>query len=161
MTATTLITTALLTLAPISELRGGIPFAIARDVPIGLALVGCVVLNAAVGPLVFLFLGTIHRFLNRYARYEAIVGRLIERARAKVERNVARYGYLGLALFVAIPLPITGAYTGSIGAWVLGLDPKKSYLAVLGGVVVAGIIVTIITLLGIEALSIFVKEVSP
>ena len=70
-----------------------------------------------------------------------------------------RVFYFGLMFFVAIPLPITGAYTGALGAWVLGLDPKRSYLAISAGVLISGIVVTSVTLLGIEALSVFVKVV--
>ncbi len=73
--------------------------------------------------------------------------------------KVDKYGYWGLALFVAIPLPITGAYTGTLGAWVLGMDPKKTFLAVALGALIAGIIVTVVVSLGIEAFSLFVKEV--
>lgn len=153
------ITTALLTLAPIFELRGGLPYAIAKGIPFPAAFLVCVLLNALVGPLVFLFLRTIHRGLSHIEWYEKLVGRVLDRARRKVEIKVGKYGYLGLVLFVSIPLPITGAYTGALGAWVMGLDPKRSYLAIAVGVVVAATVVSIVTLLGIEALSLFVKEV--
>ncbi|MBT3274759.1 MAG: small multi-drug export protein, partial [Spirochaetales bacterium] len=66
---------------------------------------------------------------------------------------------LGLALFVAVPLPITGAYTGTLGAWVLGMDPKKTFLAVFLGVIISATVVTIVSYLGIEALSFFTKQV--
>ena len=150
---------ALITLTPIFELRGGIPYALTQGMPVVAAFVLCVVVNAAVGPIAFLFLGTVHRWLSRFERYERLVGRLLVRARSKVEVKVGKYGYWGLALFVAIPLPVTGAYTGALGAWVLGLDPKRSYLAITLGVVIAGIVVSAVTLLGIEALSIFIKNV--
>ena len=72
---------------------------------------------------------------------------------------VERYGYLGIMLFVAIPLPITGAWTGTLGAWILGMDRRKSILAVAAGVVIAGVIVSLVVGLGIGALSIFTKSV--
>jgi uncharacterized membrane protein len=90
--------------------------------------------------------------------YRTVFERIIDRARRKIHTRVEKYGYWGVMLFVAIPLPITGAYTGTLGAWVLGLDPKKTFLAVLGGVVIAGIIVTLVSYLGIEAFSFFLKE---
>lgn len=161
MTPRTLLITAGLTLAPIFELRGGLPYALTQDVPLLAAFVLCVVLNALVGPLVFLVLRTANRWLSHLDWYQRVVGRILERARRKVQSKVDRYGYLGLALFVSIPLPITGAYTGAIGAWVLGLDPKRSYLAISLGVIIAAVVVSVVTLLGIEALSIFVKEVHP
>jgi uncharacterized membrane protein len=68
-----------------------------------------------------------------------------------------KWGWLGLTLFVAIPLPITGAWTGTLGAWILGVSKKRTMLAVSIGVVVAWVIVTTVMLLGIEALQIFIK----
>ncbi len=57
-----------------------------------------------------------------------------------------KYGFWGLALFVAVPLPLTGAYTGTILAWLLGMDWKKAFPAVGLGVIVAGVVVLLITL---------------
>jgi len=62
-------------------------------------------------------------------------------------------------VFVAIPLPITGAWTGTLGAWILGMGKRRSMLAVAAGVAIAGIIVSLVVGLGVEALSIFVKSV--
>ncbi len=151
--------TALFCLLPISELRGAIPFGMAKELPLFFLVPFCIVLNALVGPLVYVFLSTAHRMLGAFAWYRRLFEKLVARARKRVEAKVAKYGYLGVALFVAIPLPITGAYTGTLGAWVLGLDPKKTYLAVLLGVCVAAGVVTIVSFLGIEALSLFIKQV--
>jgi uncharacterized membrane protein len=71
---------------------------------------------------------------------------------------VDRYGFLGLALFVAIPLPLTGAYTGTILAWLLGTDWRKAFPAVALGVLVAGIVVLLVTLGVIEGWKIFTKD---
>jgi len=65
----------------------------------------------------------------------------------------------GIMLFVAIPLPITGAYTGTLGAWILGMSRRKTILAALGGVIISGIIVSIVATLGIQAFSFFIKEI--
>ena len=151
--------TALFCLLPIFELRGAIPYGMTQDLPLVFLIPFCIVLNALVGPIVFLFLSSVHKLLNRFPRYHALFEKIVDRARRKVHAKVEKYGYLGVALFVAIPLPITGAYTGALGAWVLGLDPKKTYLAVLLGVVIAATVVTLVTFLGIEALSLFVKQV--
>jgi uncharacterized membrane protein len=67
------------------------------------------------------------------------------------------YGLWGVLLFVGIPLPITGAWTGTLGAWVLGLNRKKSMLAVSGGVLMSATIVSLILILGKGVGSIFVK----
>lgn len=147
----------LLSILPISELRGAIPYALANKVAIPVAFIMCTLLNMLVAPAVFLFLSTLHRLFCRMGWYDRAVNRLLARARTKVKAKVDRYGYYGVMLFVAIPLPITGAYTGTLGAWVLGLDRKKTILAVSAGVLIAGIVVTIVASLGIEALSIFIK----
>ncbi len=145
-----------LCITPIFELRGAIPYALAQGANPVLTYFLCVAANACVAPLVYAFLGTIHKLLARSPGYKALFDRLIQRARRKVHGKVQRYGYVGLALFVAIPLPITGAYTGTLGAWVLGMKPQRVFLAVCAGVVVAGIVVTIVSYLGIAALAVFV-----
>ena len=159
MSARVLAVTGLLSLLPISELRGAIPYGLANGLSIPTAFVFCVVLNALVCPFVYFFLRTVHGLFSRIGWYRSFFDKVVERARVKVKSKVDRFGYLGIALFVAVPLPITGAYTGTLGAWILGMDPKKTFLAVLAGVVIAGIVVTVVTLLGIEVLSIFVKEI--
>jgi len=154
----TLFITAFLTLLPISELRGAIPYAIANGLAPMFTWFYCVVLNAAVGPLVYIFLSTVHRFLINLNWYKKLFERFVEKTRHKVENKVRKYGYLGITLFVAIPLPITGAYTGTLGSWILGLEPKKTFISVLVGVMISGTIVLVITYFGIEALSFFTKH---
>jgi uncharacterized membrane protein len=149
----------LLSVLPIAELRGGIPYAIARGAHPLVAFAVCVAANALVGPLVYAFLATFHRLLSRWSGYRKLFERLVERARARIRPQVERWGYVGIALFVAIPLPFTGAYTGALGAWVLGMSPRKSWLAVAVGVLIAGVVVTMVVTLGLTALSFFVKRV--
>jgi uncharacterized membrane protein len=107
--------------------------------------------------VVYLFLSTLHKLLSRWPLYLRFYEAVLARARTKVHAAVERYGYWGLAVFVAIPLPMTGAYTGTLGAWVLGMQRRKALLAVTAGVVVAGAVVATVTVLGIKALSFFVK----
>ncbi len=158
MTPRAFLIAGLLSILPISELRGAIPFALTQGMSIPIAYFYCVLLNALVGPLVYLFLFSVHKLLSLWAWYKRTFDKLIERARLKIHAKVERFGYWGVMLFVAIPLPITGAYTGTLGAWVLGLDSKRTFLAVLAGVTISGIIVTTISYLGIEAFSFFIKR---
>jgi uncharacterized membrane protein len=148
----------LLAIAPISELRGAIPFSLANGMSLPVAFLICVAANALVGPLAWLFLSTLHRLLSRWKPYASLFDRIVERARRKVHAAVERYGYWGLAVFVAIPLPFTGAWSGTLGAWVLGMEVRKSLLAVAAGVLVAGIVVTAVAYFGIQALSFFLKN---
>ena len=159
MTLHTFLFSGILSLLPISELRGAIPYALAKGVPWYAAYLFCVALNALIAPLLFLFLSTLHRLLLKIRVYEKLIGRLIERARTKIKAKVERFGYWGIMIFVAIPLPVTGAYTGTLGAWILGLNMKKTILAVAAGVVIAGVIVTVISVFGIQAVSFFIKKI--
>ncbi|MEJ5188112.1 MAG: small multi-drug export protein [Breznakiellaceae bacterium] len=157
MSIETLLWTGLLAILPISELRGAIPYAIAQGMSWPLAYLYSVTLNALVAPLCWLFLATLHRLLSHLPWYERFFNRIIERARIKIHPHIEKWGWLGIAAFVAVPLPVTGAWTGTLGAWVLGLDRKKTLLSVTIGVAIAGIIVTAVVLLGLTAFSIFVK----
>ncbi|MEA3499505.1 MAG: small multi-drug export protein, partial [Candidatus Marinimicrobia bacterium] len=77
--------------------------------------------------------------------------------RRKVESKVEKYGEFGLALFIGIPLPGSGVYTGALAAFILGLDFKKFFIATVIGVFIAGILVTIATLTGMEFLEFMLK----
>ncbi|MCL2834030.1 MAG: small multi-drug export protein, partial [Treponema sp.] len=116
-----------------------------------------VVCNSLVAPVCWIFLSTLHKLFLKMDWYKRFFERFIERARNKLHKDVERWGWLGITLFVAIPLPLTGAWTGTLGAWVLGLTRRRTMLAVILGVACAGVIVTAVMLLGIKALSIFVK----
>jgi len=161
--------TAVLAFMPISELRGAIPFAIANNIPWYWAFLFSVTLNILVAPACWLFLATLHRLLYGTSGhsgtekgirwYKNFFDRFIERAREKLSAGVEKWGWLGIAVFVAIPLPMTGAWTGTLGAWVLGFSKRRTMLAVMLGVLIAGAIVTTVVLLGIEALNLFVKKV--
>ena len=101
--------TAAFTLLPISELRGAIPFAVLNGINPAFAYFFCVVLNALLGPIVYLFLDSLHKLFYRMNWYRSLFDRLVTRARHKVSSQVDKYGYLGIMLFVSIPLPVTGA----------------------------------------------------
>jgi uncharacterized membrane protein len=164
MTLDTALWTALLALLPISELRGAIPFAVAGGIPWYFAYPFAAAVNSLAAPLCWLFLSSLHKVFLKLAErpffgwYRKLFERFVERARLKLRKNLEKWGWLGLALFVAVPLPVTGAWTGTLGAWVLGLSKKRTLAAVITGVVIAGAIVTAVTILGIGALGLFTKN---
>jgi uncharacterized membrane protein len=158
MDATTLFWTAFLAFLPISELRGAIPFAVARGMDWKWAYLYAVSLNALVAPACWIFLSTFHKLFLRMEWYRTFFGRFVERARGKVHEQVEKWGWVGIAAFVAIPLPVTGAWTGTLGAWILGLGKRKTMAAVILGVAGAGAIVTAVVVLGVKALDLFVKH---
>ena len=153
----TILYSILLSLLPISELRGAIPYALSQGMPIVSAYLICVGTNILVGPLVFLFLSTLHRIFYLLRFYRVFFDKIVKRSRKRIEEKIDRFGYWGLVIFVAIPLPITGAYTGALGAWVLAMKKRKSFTAIAAGVIIAGFIVTLVSVLGIKALNIFLK----
>ncbi|AEJ19398.1 COG2426 family protein [Gracilinema caldarium] len=159
MSPQTLFWTTFFAFLPISELRGAIPFALSQGMPWYLALLYSVGINALVAPVCWIFLSTGHRLLYHWGWYKTVFDAFVERARGKVHEKVEAWGWLGIAAFVAIPLPVTGAWTGTLGAWILGLDKKKTLLAVIIGVALAGCIVTAVAMLGISAFAIFVKKI--
>jgi uncharacterized membrane protein len=151
--------TIILALAPISELRGAIPWAFLRGAPLVQAALLGFFFNALVGPIAFTFLSTLHHtFYRHWKWYIALFDRFVLRTRRKVEGSVNRWGIWGIFLFVAIPLPFTGAWTGTLAAWILGLDKRRSLLAVFGGVALSAIIVTTLVGLGLGESSIFIKH---
>ena len=153
-----LLTVILLSVLPISELRGAIPYGIiiANLNPV-LVFLTAVVSNIIIIPTIFVFLDYVHQHLMGIRLYNSLFGKLIERTQHKAQNHISKYGYLGLVLLVAIPLPITGAYTGTLAAWLFNMKRKKSLLALSFGVVIAGSIVTALVLSGIEA-SIFLNN---
>lgn len=158
MDATTIFWTAFLSFLPISELRGAIPFALSRGVDWPVAYLFCVGMNALVAPACWIFLSTFHKLFLKMAWYRSFFDRFVEKARAKIHAEVEKWGWLGIAVFVGIPLPVTGAWTGTLGAWVLGLDKKRTLAAVVLGVALSGAIVTSVLVLGVHALDLFVKK---
>lgn len=151
---------ALLSILPISELRGAIPYGYFNDIPLYQCFFISVLANVLVAPIGFFFLNTLHRILDKWGFYHRIFEKTVARARSKVEEKISKYGLLGLMFFVAIPLPITGAWTGTLGAWVLGLDRKKSILSIACGVLIAGIIVTAVVYTGAGIGKLFTKQIN-
>jgi len=135
----------LATVLPISELRGGIPLGI-LEYHLDPLLVFCiaVIANALIFfPIFFVLRLFYDKLLYRIPLFDKYLDSLRKRGKPKVEK----YGFWGLFLFVAVPLPLTGAYTGTILAWLLGMDWRKAFPAVGLGVIVAGVAVLLITLL--------------
>ena len=133
---------------PISELRGAIPLAInvygfAWYKAFLIAVAG----NLLPVPVLILFFNVLYRAFGRVPIIKRFLDWIIERTRRR-GGLVEKYERIGLMLFVAIPLPVTGAWTGSLAATVF--DVKRSYalISIFSGVLIAGVIVTCLSLLG-------------
>jgi uncharacterized membrane protein len=138
----------LISMVPIFELRGGIPIGIAvlNQHPL---IVYCVAVLFNLIPIfpVLLFLNPVKRIFEKLPVFRGFFQFLSKKAE-KNKKLIEKYEELGLMLFVAIPLPVTGAWTGSLVAVVMGLKTVKSFLFIAAGVFIAGIIVTLLTVLG-------------
>ncbi len=136
----------LLSAVPLTELRASIPIAFLSwpEWPWWKVYMLAVAGNLIPVPLVTWLLGPVSRFLSRWRIFERFFERLFERARRRAGRNIEKYEALGLAVFVAIPLPMTGAWTGCVAAYLFSIPPRLSIPAVALGVAVAGALVTLI-----------------
>ena len=151
--------TIILSMMPIAELRGGIPYALAHDIhPVTAYFMACGA-NILAFPIVYFFMSFFHDLFSKMQWYANLFDKMVVRTRAKVGDNLEKGGFWGLMVFVMIPLPVTGAYTGSFAAWVFGIEKKKGFLAVSMGVLIAGLIVTAIYLSGAELFSFLLKKV--
>lgn len=135
---------------PISELRGAIPVAmgIYGMKPVEAYFLSVIGNLIPVIPLL-LFLEPVSGYLRRYRIFDIFFTWLFSRTRKNHTKNFEKYGLLALTLFVAIPLPVTGAWTGCAAAFVFGIRFKHSFPAIAAGVLIAGVIVTIVTMTGI------------
>ncbi|MCC6015295.1 MAG: small multi-drug export protein [Desulfurococcaceae archaeon] len=144
----------LLGLAPVSEVRGAVPAARALFLGDGEFLLASTIGllgNLAVAPAVLYLLDRVEGFVVRLGRLGRLYSRALEVARRRGS-EVSGYGVLGLTVFVAIPLPATGAWTGSLAAYILGLPRGRAVLAIELGVLIAFTIVLGATVLGLEVL---------
>jgi uncharacterized membrane protein len=140
---------------PISELRGAIPIAISvYHFSWYYAYLFGVIGNLLPVPFILLLLDKIIPVLSRVAFLDNLMQRYFAWTKRR-SKQIERYGWFGLALFVAIPLPVTGAWTGSILAVLLGMKFKNAFSAIFLGVIVAGIIVTCATVLGWAVAGVF------
>ena len=130
---------------PFSELRGGIPLALAVGFDPLTAFVLAFIGNIIPVPIILLFLNELKNFFCKYKAIDRMYKKIENRV-MKRKIVIEKYGYLGLTFFVAIPLPVTGAWTGSLLAFLLKLDFKKSLFHIFAGVFIAGIIVLLAAL---------------
>lgn len=144
--------TFLISMIPVVELRGAIPYGIASGVAPWLACLLSVVGNMLPVPFILLFIRKILQWMKRYPR----LGRIARKLEARAERKsgkVRKSELIGLCIFVAIPLPGTGAWTGALIAALMEMRLKRALPAIFVGVLTAALIVTLVMVLGIEALS--------
>jgi uncharacterized membrane protein len=136
--------TMLVSMVPVVELRGGIPFGVAAGLPVWAAWMAAVLGNLIPVPFIIVYIRRVFQWLRRRPRLAQLVDRLEAKAHLKGAK-VTKYQYLGLALLVAIPLPGTGAWTGALAAAFLDMPLRRAMPSILAGVMAAGTAVSILT----------------
>ncbi len=145
----------LLTFLPLFELRLSIPVGILAtqlNLPFNITLTAfnlnpflvatiCILANILLGYILYEFLHLFNPLLKKLPR----IYKLLHRSQRRLNPYIEKYGIPGIALFVAIPLPGSGSYTGALGSFLLGIKKKDFYIANTIGVIIAGILVTLIT----------------
>ncbi len=138
----------LISMVPLIELRGAVPYAIYHDLNIPISYIIAILGNMLPVPVIFFFArkvlewGADKKFIGKFFTFCLKKG---EKAGQKLTSKVNRGAYFALFLFVGIPLPGTGAWTGTLAASILDMDFKKSVLAVIGGIALAGTIMGIVS----------------
>ena len=132
----------IISMIPILELRGGLIVASLLKVPITTAIPLCVAGNILPIPFILLFIKQIFKWMKKVKCFRGLIERIENRAMSKSD-NIKKYEFWGLVIFVGIPLPGTGAWTGSLIAALLDIDFKKAVLAELLGIVMATVIMAI------------------
>src|SRR5690554_4490948 len=128
-------------ISPLGEAKVGIPYALLNDVNIYLAFVACFLVNVLVFPLMMFFLDVINRYFFKWRRYKKGAIFVARRAKVGAGKNVEKYGFWGLIVFVLLPIPGTGVYAGTIASYLFGLDRKKAFLANTIGIFISCLIV--------------------
>lgn len=138
------LTTFLMAMVPVIELRGALPVGVAAGLPVWQALIISIIGNMVPIPFILLLLRHIFNWMRKLPKIGFIVDKMEQRAHLKGE-TVRKYRTLGLIILVAIPLPGTGAWTGALVADVLDIRMRTAIPAIFAGVCIAGIIVAILT----------------
>ncbi len=141
------VATMLIAMIPIGELRAAIPLGVTLyKLPIFSSLIWSIIGNMIPVYFILVAFEKVSQFLRAHSTHaDKFFTWLFERTRKKLEGSIAQYGVLALAIFVGIPLPMTGAWSGALAAFIFGISKKKAFFAILLGVIAAGIIVSTLT----------------
>lgn len=142
------IVTVIIAMTPIFELRGSLPFAITYyEMNIASAFLWSVAGNIIPVVLILFFFDPIAKWLSKnFDFFERFFEWLFARTRKRAGDKIKKYGPWGLFFLVAIPLPVTGGWTGALAAFLFGIEKKKAIPVIALGITAAGVIVTLITI---------------
>ena len=149
----------LVSMVPLIELRGAVPYGVIFGLPLWLTFVVAIIGNMLPVPIIYFFA----RKVLEWGCDKPVIGKFFtfclekgHRGGEKLKAKAGRGLFWALLIFVGIPLPGTGAWTGTLAASLLDMGFKESVLACMGGVILAGIIMGTLSLLGVSAFGIIV-----
>ena len=150
---TEIIMAMLWSVSPFGEAKVGIPYAIFNDVNIYLAFAACFFANVLIFPIMSVFLDHVNLYFLRYRFYKKSAIYVAKKAKLGAGKNVQKYGFWGLLIFVMMPIPGTGVYAGSIAAYLFGIERKRAFLANTIGIYFSCVIVWTMTVLTFEGIN--------
>lgn len=141
------IATLFMAMTPIGELRLAIPVAVlGYHLPVWEAMIWAIAGNAIPAMVILLFADKFHRWVEKKSGFFAGKWvKILARAQNKFAKDYQKWGLIGLMIFIGIPLPGTGAWTGALAAFVFGIPFKKSWPYVLGGIIIAAFLTLLVT----------------
>ncbi len=140
----------ILSMSPLGELRASIPFGILNDIPIYIVIPLSIAGNLVPVLFLLLLLPLISKIILKIPYIGSLYSKWLLYLERRHKRKFYKYGVFALIPFVAVPLPITGAWTGCFLSWIFGIPFKKAFPLIACGVVIASGVVTVLTLLGVE-----------
>ena len=137
--------TVLVSMLPVVELRGGIPFGVAAGLPVWAAFIAAVIGTLIPVPFIIVYIRRIFQWMRKkLPQLNSLVDALERKAHLKGQK-VTKYKYLGLIVLVAVPLPGTGAWTGSLAAAFLDMPLRRAIPSIIAGVLIAGLAIGLLT----------------
>lgn len=136
----------IISILPILELRGGLIAASLLNVSPLTGYIISIIGNTLPVPFILLFINKILEWMGKSKiKWMNKLSKWLDKKARKHKDSIEKYGYLGLTLFVGVPLPGTGAWTGCLAASVLNMDKKKSFISIMLGIIMASIIMMILS----------------
>lgn len=147
-----LIIAMLWSLSPFGEAKVGIPYGLLSGHNIYVVFAVCFLANAMVFPLMIFFLEKVNRYFIRWPFYKKSAVYIARRAKSGSGRNIQKFGFLGLVLFVMIPLPGTGVYAGSIASYLFKMEKKRAFVANTIGIFFSSVLIWLATLASMKGI---------
>lgn len=147
-----LILAILWSMSPFGEAKVGIPYGMLSGLNSYVVFICCFLANLLVFPLMMFFLDKVNGYLIRWRFYKKSAIFVAQRAKKGSGRNIERFGFLGLILFVMLPIPGTGVYAGSIAAYLFKMERQKAFFANAIGIFFSSLIIWSATLLSMKGI---------